>query len=72
MNFFQPAFDGVPLNADLTSPVNASADDRVWPAEPPGVGGADLDGGGDLADRGDEFGVERGDGWWFWRNIFWE
>lgn len=37
----------------------------VWAAVLPGVGGADLEGGGDFAERGDEFGVERGDGWWF-------
>lgn len=32
----------------------------------PGVGGAERDeGGGDLVERGDELGVERGDAWWF-------
>lgn len=40
---------------------------------PPGVGGADRDDGapggrgGDLVDLGDEFGVDRGDAWWFYR-----
>lgn len=31
-----------------------------------GVGGAERDdGGGDLVERGDELGVERGEAWWF-------
>lgn len=50
-----------PLNADRTSPVRTSAEANAL-ADPPGVGGADRDGGGDFTERGDELGVERGEG----------
>lgn len=55
------------VNADLTSPTINESDvdmrdsDEVEVKVPPGVGGADFEGGGDLVERGDEFGVERGD-----------
>lgn len=61
----------MPVNADLTSPTINESDvdmrdrDEAEVKVPPGVGGADFEGGGDLVERGDEFGVERGDPWWF-------
>jgi len=53
------------VNADLTSPTIKESDvdmrdsDEAEVKVPPGVGGADFEGGGDLVERGDEFGVER-------------
>jgi len=55
------------VKADLTSPtiVESEVDirdrDEAEVRVPPGVVGADFEGGGDLVERGDEFGVERGD-----------
>lgn len=57
----------MPVKADFTSPTIIESDvdirdnDEAEVKVPPGVGGADLEGGGDLVERGDEFGVERGD-----------
>lgn len=61
----------MPVKADLTSPTIDESEDDITDRDeaevkvPPGVGGADFEGGGDLAERGDEFGVERGEPWWF-------
>lgn len=55
------------VKADLTSPtineseVDIRDNDEAEVNVPPGVGGADFEGGGDLVERGDEFGVERGE-----------
>lgn len=51
------------VKADFTSPTIESdvvirESDEAEVKVPPGVGGADFDGGGDLVERGDEFGVE--------------
>lgn len=55
------------VKADLTSPTIIESDvdirdnDEAAVKVPPGVGGADFEGGGDLVERGDELGVERGE-----------
>lgn len=57
----------MPVKADRTSPtieeseVDIRDKDEAEVKVPPGVGGADFEGGGDLVDRGDEFGVDRGE-----------
>lgn len=57
----------LPVKADLTSPTIDESEEDIRDIDeadvkvPPGVGGADFEGGGDLAARGDEFGVERGE-----------
>lgn len=59
------------IKADLTSPIINESEVDIRDSDeadvnvPPGVGGADFEGGGDLVERGDEFGVERGEPWWF-------
>lgn len=54
------------VKADFTSPTIESEvvirdSDEADAKVPPGVGGADFEGGGDLVERGEEFGVERGE-----------
>jgi len=57
----------LPAKAVLTSPTIKESDVGIRDSDeadvnvPPGVGGADFEGGGDLVERGDEFGVERGE-----------
>lgn len=55
-----PSSDADPPKAARTSLVKVMGSGPTMPA--PGVGGAERDeGGGDLVERGDELGVERGD-----------
>lgn len=54
------------VNADFTSTTIESElvirdSEEAEVKVPPGVGGADFEGGGDLVERGDELGVERGE-----------